>query len=50
MTVSIRGEDEIPERLKSRSTGLLDRLAFYRGYRLGERDPFWRQVIAALHA
>ena len=43
-------EEEIPERLKARYTGLLDRLAFYHGYRPGERDPFWRQVIAALRA
>jgi probable F420-dependent oxidoreductase len=43
-------EEEIVERLKSRYTGLLDRVAFYHGYRPGERDAFWRQVVAAVHA
>jgi alkanesulfonate monooxygenase SsuD/methylene tetrahydromethanopterin reductase-like flavin-dependent oxidoreductase (luciferase family) len=43
-------EEEVADRLKSRYTGLLDRCAFYHGYRPGERDPFWRKVIAALHA
>ena len=33
-------EDEILEHLKSRSTGLLDRLTFCHGYRPSERDPF----------
>jgi probable F420-dependent oxidoreductase len=42
-------EDEIAERLKSRYTGLVDRVAFYHGYRPGERDPFWRKIITALH-
>jgi probable F420-dependent oxidoreductase len=43
-------EGEIPDRLKSRYTGLVDRLAFYHGFQPGERDPFWRKVITALHA
>jgi probable F420-dependent oxidoreductase len=43
-------EDEIADRLKARYTGLLDRLAFYHGYRPGEREPFWRRVIEATHA
>jgi probable F420-dependent oxidoreductase len=43
-------EDEIPARLKGRYDGLLDRLAFYHGYRPGERDAFWHRVIDALHA
>jgi probable F420-dependent oxidoreductase len=41
--------EEIPNRLKARYTGLLDRLAFYQGYHPGERESFWQQVIAALH-
>ena len=43
-------QEEIAERLKARYTGLLDRLAFYQGYQPGVREPFWRKVIAALHA
>jgi len=42
--------DEIADRLKARYTGLLDRVAFYHGYRVGERESFWRQVIDALHS
>lgn len=42
--------DEIADRLKTRYTGLLDRVAFYHGYRVGERESFWRQVIDALHS
>jgi probable F420-dependent oxidoreductase len=42
-------EDEIADRLKARYTGLLDRLALYHGYRPGEREPFWRRVIEAMH-
>ena len=43
-------EDEIADRLKARYTGLLDRLACYQGYRPGEREPFWRRIIEAMHA
>lgn len=42
-------EDEIPDRLKRRYLGLLDRLAFYHGYRPGDRDGFWRRVIDTMH-
>jgi probable F420-dependent oxidoreductase len=43
-------QDEIAACLKARYSGLLDRLAFYHGYQPGTRGPFWRKVIAALHA
>lgn len=41
--------EEIPDRLKARYAGLLDRLAFYHGYQPSAREGFWRKVIDALH-
>jgi probable F420-dependent oxidoreductase len=43
-------EDEIAARLRARYDGLVDRIAFYHGYRPGEREAFWRRVIEVLHA
>lgn len=35
------GSEEVAERVRQRYAGLADRLAFYRSYEPGVRDPYW---------
>jgi probable F420-dependent oxidoreductase len=45
----IGSPDEIPEKLHARYDGILDRLAFYFPYRVGEHDARWRRLVQAFH-
>jgi probable F420-dependent oxidoreductase len=42
--------DEIPAMLRARYDGLLDRIAFYFPYQLGEPEVRWRKFVQAFHA
>jgi probable F420-dependent oxidoreductase len=39
--------DSLPEKLKARYEGLVDRLTLYTPFVPGEKDEFWKQVVAA---
>jgi hypothetical protein len=41
--------DEIPAMLHARYDGLLDRIAFYFPYKLGEPEVRWRKFVQAFH-
>jgi probable F420-dependent oxidoreductase len=41
--------DEIPAMLRARYDGLLDRIAFYFPYQLGESEVRWRKFVQAFH-
>ena len=42
--------DEIPAMLRARYNGLLDRVAFYFPYQLGELEARWRQFVRDFNA
>jgi hypothetical protein len=42
--------DEVPDMLKAKYGGLLDRVMFYHTDRLGQNKARWRKIIAAFQA
>jgi probable F420-dependent oxidoreductase len=44
----VADSEDIPSKLKARYQGIADRLTLYTPFRPGERDTFWRKLVATI--